>query len=130
MCMCILHICLQISSCATFKVKQVKFKCLNPAFSFDKKLKAQVKVWMFLLVVISCIKLFVNFQRSTSDFQFKEQQSIHEQTNLDGMWQIKGSAEVVFCFDIYININRASCLYLYKNTIIKLKSVQWCEVSI
>ena len=42
--MCILHICLQISSCATFKVKQVKFKCLNPAFSFDKKLKAQVKV--------------------------------------------------------------------------------------
>ena len=81
---------------------------------------------MFLLVVISCIKLFVNFQRSTSDFQFQEQQSIHEQTNLDGMWQIKGSAEVVFkfCFDIYININRASCLYLYKNTIIKLKSVQ------
>ena len=41
---------------------------------------------MFLLVVISCIKLFVNFQRSTSDFQFQEQQSIHEQTNLDGMW--------------------------------------------
>ena len=52
---------------------------------------------MFLLVVISCIKLFVNFQRSTSDFQFKEQQSIHEQNNLDGMWQIKGSAEVIFC---------------------------------
>ena len=52
---------------------------------------------MFLLVVISCIKLFVNFQRSTSDFLFKEQQSIHEQNNLDGMWQIKGSAEVIFC---------------------------------
>ena len=65
---------------------------------------------MFLLVVISCIKLFVNFQRSTSDFQFQEQQSIHEQTNLDGIWQIKGSAEVVLTF-ISISIEQAVCIY-------------------
>ena len=51
------------------------------------------------------VKLFVNFQRSTSDFQFQEQQSIHDQTNLDGMWQIKGSAEVVFKGGITLRVH-------------------------